>query len=355
MLLQEYDITFVHIKGKDNILINAISRLHTIDIYKKSIETQHSHAVKTATTQLDETVEQIQHVHSSPLLPSLNTNSTTLCTLQKQDKFCKNKVCKLHSGVDSSFYLNTDSILKHTLIKYLEVSTTVVLLALTNTLIHKCHNCRGHQGCARTLNAFKRRFWWKGMQRDINYHISNCITCSKNLPNISCHPQLNLETPKVPFTCIAINTIGKLPTTSSGNRYALTCIDLLTSYVIAVPMLDKTAESVVEAYLSGILCRARASMVCLSYNGSELKNSQMNTVSNPYQPQGNSRIENVHNFLKGTLTKFLSSSDAEWDKVLPFACYCFNLIPTSDNLESPFFPDPWQRPFGRMHWSVWFR
>ena len=185
------------------------------------------------------------------------------------------------------------------------------------------------------------------MQRDDKYHISNCITCSKNLPNISGHPQLYLEIPKVPFTCVAINTIGKLPTTSLQNRYALTCIDLLTSSVIAVPMLDKKAESVVEAYLSGILSRARVSMVCLLDNGSELKNSQMNTVlkqlgikhiySNPYQPQGNSRIENVHNFLKRTLTKFLSSLDAEWDKVLPFACYCFNLTPTSDNMESPFF------------------
>ena len=85
------------------------------------------------------------------------------------------------------------------------------------------------------------------------------------------HPQLHLKIPKVPFTCIAIDTIGKLPTTSSGNKYTLTCIDLLTSYVIAVPMLDKTAESIVEAYLSGIPSRAWASMVCLSDNGSELK------------------------------------------------------------------------------------
>ena len=77
MLLQEYDITFVY-----NILSDAISRLHTIDIYEKAVETQHSHVAKTTTTQLDETVEQIQHVDSSPLLQSLNMNSTTLCTLR---------------------------------------------------------------------------------------------------------------------------------------------------------------------------------------------------------------------------------------------------------------------------------
>ena len=79
-------------------------------------------------------------------------------------------------------------------------------------------------------------------------------------------------------------------------------------------MPDKTAESIVEAYLSGILSRAGAFVVRLSDNGSKLKNNQMNTVlkqlgikciySNPYRPQGNSCIKNVHNFLKRTLTKF---------------------------------------------------
>ena len=130
--------------------------------------------------------------------------------------------------------------------------------------------------------------------------------------------------------------------TSSGNRYTLSCIRLLTSYVIAVPIPNKAAE----AYASRILSRTGASMVCLLDNGSELKNNQMNTVlkqlgikhiySNPYRPPGNSHIKNVHNFLKKN-TKFLSSSDAKWHKVLPFACYCFNLTPTADDLESPFF------------------
>ena len=112
-------------------------------------------------------------------------------------------------------------------------------------------------------------------------------------------------------------------------------------------MPDKTAKSFVEAYLSGVLSRPKASMVCLSDNGLELKNSLMSTVlkqlgikciySYPYRPQGSSRIKNVCNFLKRTLTKFLSKLDAEWDKVLLFICYCFNSTLTSDDLESPFF------------------
>ena len=117
----------------------------------------------------------------------------------------------------------------------------------------------------------KHKCLWKGMRLDVKNNINKCIMCSKNLPNTAGHPQLHIEIPKVPFACIAIDTIGRLPTTSKGNRYALTCIDLLTSHVIAVPIPNNAAESVVEEYLSGILSRTGASMVCLSDNGSELK------------------------------------------------------------------------------------
>ena len=72
-----------------------------------------------------------------------------------------------------------------------------------------------------------------------------------------------------------------------------------------------------------------------------------NAFLNPYRPQGNSCIKNIHNFFKSTLTQFLSSSDAEWDRTLPFTCYCFNTTPTAHNLESQFFlihgKDPLER------------
>ena len=45
----------------------------------------------------------------------------------------------------------------------------------------------------------------------------------------------------------------------------------------------------------------------------------------------------MQNFVKRMLTKFLSSTNAELDRILPFACYCFHTTPTADDLESPFF------------------
>ena len=72
-------------------------------------------------------------------------------------------------------------------------------------------------------------FGGKACEETLSIILAIALHALKNLPNISCHPQLHLEIPKVPFACIAIDTIGKLPTTCTGNRYALTCIDLLTS------------------------------------------------------------------------------------------------------------------------------
>ena len=94
--------------------------------------------------------------------------------------FVKNKAHKIHLGVKSTFYLGNDGILKWTIsINNIEVCTVVIPIAMTDTLIYEFHNCRGHQGSARTLNTLRRRFWWKGMRTNVKYHISNCIICSK--------------------------------------------------------------------------------------------------------------------------------------------------------------------------------
>ena len=59
--------------------------------------------------------------------------------------------------------------------------------------------------------------------------------------------------------------------------------------------------------------------------------------SNPYYPQGNRRIENVHNFLKHTIAKFTYSSQLKLDDGLPLATYCYNITPLVDDLDSQFY------------------
>ena len=55
--------------------------------------------------------------------------------------------------------------------------------------------------------------------------------------------------------------------------------------------------------------------------------------SNPYYPQHNGRRENVHNFLKHTIAKFIYGNSLEWDDALPLANYCYNVAPSVGDLE----------------------
>ena len=122
---------------------------------------------------------------------------------------------------------------------------------------------------------------------------------------------------------------------------------LLTSYLTAVPLKSKTAEEVTMAYIKHILPTTSCSTFILQDNSTEFKNSWLIVTfksldikpiySNPYRLQGNSRLENMYNFLKHTILKFLHNSALEWDDILPIVAYIYNISLSVNDLESPFF------------------
>ena len=130
------------------------------------------------------------------------------------------------------------------------------------------------------------------------------------------HPQQHLEILQIPMEVLAMDTVSHLPISSKCNRWGLTAICLAMFYMFAVPMKETSAENEVQAYLSGIISCKGGSVAILSDNGTEFKNKVLNDIydllgmkplfSNPFHPQGNAQVENVHNVLIRTLTKFLT-------------------------------------------------
>ena len=112
-------------------------------------------------------------------------------------------------------------------------------------------------------------------------------------------------------------------------------------------------------YIKEILPKTCCSEFILQDNGTEFKNEQLISVfdtlgikhiySNPYFPQGNGRIDNLHNFLKCTIAKFTYSSQIKWDDALPLATYSYNITPSVDDLEPPYYLIHGQDPIkGRL-------
>ena len=103
--------------------------------------------------------------------------------------------------------------------------------------------------------------------------MGKCSICATHLPNMARYPQQHLEIPQLPMAVLTIDTV-----TSKANKWALTAICLHMLYTFAILMKEKSAENVIQAYLSGILAYKGRNVAMLIYNGTEFKNKVLNEV-----------------------------------------------------------------------------
>ena len=97
--------------------------------------------------------------------------------------------------------------------------------------------------------ALKKMYYWPGMKSDVFKHCKTCKGCMlQNQANTSGEFK-HFKVPEVPMQLICMDLVGPtFPVTSRGNHFILTCIDMLTGFTIAVPIKDKTAKTVCDAY-----------------------------------------------------------------------------------------------------------
>ena len=74
---------------------------------------------------------------------------------------------------------------------------------------------------------------------------------------------------------LAMDTIGRLPVTPKGHHYALTAICLHMSFILVIPLKEKSVQHIVHTYLTGILAKVRGSCTTLSDNRTELCNKSL--------------------------------------------------------------------------------
>ena len=146
---------------------------------------------------------------------------------------------------------------------------------------------------------------------------------------------------------ICMDEVGPISlVTSRGNHFILTCIDMLTGFTIAVPIKDKMADTVCDAYRAHIYCIFSISARILTDNGMEFKNKQMDELckqlnvkrvySPVYMPEANRRLEAWHRFFKAFVAKHIHGNAAEWDEVVSLTGAAYNFFPCQASGESLF-------------------
>ena len=110
--LQQYNIKFQHVAGKENIVADAILHLKTANLY----EGPKDHEMSKTLESIDDVMGiLIFEIHSyCPCTTNIPTNLDSLIKQQRTDKFCRNKVKQLHRHKQTHFKLDDKGVLRKT-------------------------------------------------------------------------------------------------------------------------------------------------------------------------------------------------------------------------------------------------
>ena len=108
--LQQYNIKFQHVAGKDNTVADAISYLKTANLYEEPKDQEVSKTPESTDDIMENLILEI-HPHSSSSI-NIPVNLDSLIAQQKADRYCKNKVKHLHHQQKLDFKLDDKGVLR---------------------------------------------------------------------------------------------------------------------------------------------------------------------------------------------------------------------------------------------------
>ena len=269
--------------------------------------------------------------------------------LQMNDTYCRDVAKKLHKDIElQKIFIKEEGVLYRLWIEDGRTFKCILVpQVLQDFMIILAHDYSGHNGSRRTYNCLKRQYYWPGIRKQIFRHCKKCKECvlqNQGQPE-KCFG--HFDSPDLPMEFICMDLVGPIhPPSSRGNKYVLTVIDMLTGFTIAVPIKNKNAETICDAYRDNIYCVFGRSSRMLMDNGSEFKNKEMQEVcdtlglkhifSPVYTPQSNGRLEGWHRFFKACIAKHIRGGGVEWDELVPLAVSAYNFFPCQSSKESPF-------------------
>lgn len=106
----------------------------------------------------------------------------------------------------------------------------VVPWSLTPQVIAAVHEA--HPGIVRTKARLRERFWWPGMDRQVELSIQNCRICemADKSATTAATPLQPVPLPERPWEKLAVDIVGTLQRAPHDCRYAITLIDYFSKW-----------------------------------------------------------------------------------------------------------------------------
>ena len=257
-----------------------------------------------------------------------------------------------------NFKIICNKILKN--LKIILVSTPQIVICKDEKekLLNQFHNdplTGGHCGQKKLLKKLQAGYYWKHMSKDVSTFVKNCELCKLNKVKIGNKEPMSItETPQKPFDLVIVDTVGPLPISNNGYKYILTIVCDLTKYLILIPLIDKSANSVAKALFENCILTFGPMKEIRTDMGTEYKNEVITELckllnikhktSTAYRPQTVGSVERSHRTLNEYIRTYINDQLEKWEEYIKYFNFCYN-ITTHSSFNDKY--SPFELVFGR--------
>ena len=182
----------------------------------------------------------------------------------------------------------------------------------------------GHLGTTKTAAKIRERFYWPGLQTDVENWCRQCPKCvTKKPPMRAARAPLVSSYAGYPLERMAVDILGPLPVTQEGNKFIMVVSDYFTKWTEAYPIPNQEAETVAKKLVDEFVCRFGAPEIIHSDQGRNFESKLVKemctllgvrkTRTTPYHPQSDGQVERFNRTLTSMLSNYVAENHRDWD------------------------------------------
>lgn len=298
--MQGYSFSISHRKGKDNIVPDALSRLHESEIY----------SIEDVGPEVD--LESPEFLSSSyiKLKNKFLENSQNFPDVKVVDHYIYTRL-KFSTGNEDLDRNNWKLWIPE---------------GLRKDILKRFHNSptAAHGGISKTLELIRRNFFWPRMVSDVREYVSSCETCKVTKPtNKILRPEMGQMTVvERPFQRIFIDLLGPYPRSRKGFIGIFIVLDNFSKYHWLCPLKKFSSTNIIDFLERQIFHHYGVPEIVMSDNGSQFKANDFNkflekygihhTYTALYSPQSNAS-ERVNRSIICAIRAYIKKDHRDWD------------------------------------------
>lgn len=239
-----------------------------------------------------------------------------------------------------------DILYRDTVLDGQQARQLVLPIHFRDKVLKHLHDDAGHQGRDRTLSLVRQRFYWPGLEADVNNKIKSCVRCiqRKTFPKPSAELVNILTTQPLELLCIDFLSLER---SKGGHENILVITDHFTRYAQAFPTRNQLAKTTAKILFENFIVHYGFPARLHSDQGRNFESCIIKELcsiagveksrTTPYHAMGNGMVERFNQTLLNMLGTLQDYQKQDWKTFVAPLVHSYNATKHDATGFSPFF------------------